>query len=184
MKRKGRNTNRRARKPAPLSLKGGKLRTPSDPKPITRIPWNKLTLALSGFTGADAIVISTLHAAANAQLGLTNANFEMKIQSVRAWGPVSPTNDNFTEIAVGDIIDDEDNGQFEPLAIISDLGNLGRRAAVGYVWPLAMRGNVIVSSASNNVKLMECTNVSVLYVNILWKPRFVDTREFKPLVVN
>lgn len=160
----------------PRALKGGKLNVQPDPTATTRIPWNQLTVVLNGFEPESVLTVAGLHAAVQAQLGLTPTNFELRVQQVRAWGPVLPADDAPTIIAVGDTIDDEDNGQFEPLAVIQDNGTVSRRAAVGYEWPLAMRGNVIVSSATNNVKLMEFTNVKLAYVNVYWKPRFAGSR--------
>lgn len=160
----------------PRTLKGGKLNVQPDPTSTTRIPWNPLTVVLDGFEPESSLTVAGLHAAVQAQLGLTPVNFEIRVQSVRAWGPVLPADDASTILACGDILDDEDNGQFEPLAVVQDNGTVSRRAAVGYEWPLAHRANVIVSSATNNVKLLEFTNVKLAYVNVYWKPRFVGSR--------
>lgn len=156
--------------------KGGKIKVNPDPTSTTRVPWNRLTLIIDGLQEASDLTFASVHAAIQTQLGLTPANFEMKVEKVRAWGPIVPTDNNQTVIAVGDILDDEDNGIWEPLAIIADSGTIARRAAVGYIWPLAHRGNVIVTSEVNNIKLLETENVTLIHLEVLWKPRFVGSR--------
>jgi len=156
---------------------GGKIRVPADPQQITRIPWNRLTVPMGGFVGEDVVSFASLHAAIITQLGLTPTNFEVKVKRVRAWGPVQPNNDTQTEIAVSDIIDDENGGLFQPLAVLSDFGNLAKRATLGYQWPLAQQGNVVTTSATHTGTLLECTNVSILYIDIVWKPKFTSTKQ-------
>jgi len=157
-------------------FKGGKIKVNPDPSSTTRIPWNRLTLILDSFQVEAQVTIASVHAAIQAQLGLTPTAFEIKIEKVRAWGPVVPTDNNQTIITCGDILDEYNTASFEPLCVLADSGTVARRAAVGYVWPLAMRSNVIVTSETSVAVILEATNVTLIHLEVLWKPRFSGSR--------
>lgn len=156
-------------------VRGRHVKVGGDPTPTVRIPWNSLTCVLTSASGASDLTIQDIRDAVQNQLGFgANQHFELKIHAVKCWGPVAPTDGTGDLIlAVADLLDDSD-GFFEPIAVLRDAGTLASRAAVGYVWPLAQQENVIITTSAAKQFVLQTENAVLFYVDLLWKPRFVD----------
>lgn len=187
----GRNTfgNRRARRPRPLAanarinslrkdLTGTKINLRGDPTSIVRVPWNTAILQFEAPAEAEVdLPVGVLRDALSQQLFLPPAlHYEIKMSEVKVWGPASTdtTINDPTIIAVADL-SDLSEGALEPLAVISDVGNLANRACCGYKWPMAQKQQVINTATAAEVNVLELSNTRIVYITILWKPRATGT---------
>lgn len=163
-------------------LNGGKRKVNPDPSPVVRVPWNSVTLSFVGASpGESDFNIGSIRTALISQLMFPNdLHFEIRLLSVRVWGPPSPNKTIALTVAVADLTDLSD-GALEPIAVLQDFGTTSNRACVHYTWPVSQTKQVIATEKSGATNVLEVNGAEIIYFTVLWKPRATGSRVYTGL---
>ena len=159
------------------SVRGRRLLVAGNPTPITRIPWNCATLEFTVSTGEDDLTVADVRSNLAAQLLLpSDIHFEVKLRTVRAWGPRAADQMDLPGILSVFDISDLSSGVKEVVCVLEDYGDGTSRSAVGYRWPTAQQEQVLVTSSHSGVFLVETAGIKLVRFELLWRPRVTGTR--------
>lgn len=166
---------------------GVRFRISPHPPSFDAIPWNNLTVRITG--ASTPITTLTLQVAIAQQLGITftAGQTNVRLQSVRVWGQLVATG-QLQPLAVT---------VFDPLAavfssspattpptrvleVLQDFPDYVSRACVAYKYPKAQRelSLFIQGTGAQNASLLAASGLgvdSVIYFNVHWRPANTTT---------
>lgn len=168
------NRRRQARIPnnVRLLLDGRSFRPPADPRGLTSVPWNPLTLSVEMKVTASAFVdITEVHKQATTQLGIPLATAMFyRFQRVSCWnltgGPLVATFYDFFSTSEGNY-----------LAQLEDYPGRNQWARVGYAYSAAQSSRAFYSGAAVKPNIWQvrvqsdpASQVVLIKASLLWKP--------------
>lgn len=149
-------------------LTGGKIKIGADPPSFVQRPWNNLLVRWEATAASTAINPADVQLLLEQQLSgvLTPSvlNYDLRIREARAWG----STDESDRLWV-DFYDLQGQGD-DPLCQLTDFPGKNTRAKIGYKWPVSSQ-NVVLSTTET--KDIVRGNFDVLYLNVLWRLKFV-----------
>jgi hypothetical protein len=163
-----------------MILKGCRIFLPSMPPEFTTNPWNQLTVSIGALTVVTVdSVVETLKTQLNIDLPELQT-VVVRIHSVRIWAPLvgfnvaiplSPLTATFF-----DLISPFTSDAAQPvLEQFRDFPDQVRRAAIGFVWPLAQQAQALAGGTRQICRISPtgatATNPNVVYVRLWWRPR-------------
>jgi len=114
------------------------------------------------------VTIDEVRTQLRTQLLLPDMHFEIRVQEVRAWGPVAAREPAI--LAVFDL-SDVDEGVGEVLADLEDYGSQVVRPALGFQWPVSQQTQVVATDKGGKTFILEATGVDLLRLTCQWRPR-------------
>jgi len=157
-------------------IRAHKIKVPNHPSEFCSQPWFPLTVRMNNPT--NIVDAGTMYSAIVAQLSglsFTVSLINIRLHSVRVWGPIPTTNtplvvrfyDLFDEVAgstpTGNLVIEE----------ITDYADQVNRARIGYVYSTAQQQKSLLVTAGSSDKLMWVSGGglgSVAYFRLLWRP--------------
>jgi hypothetical protein len=157
-------------------IRGHRINMPSHPTEFCAIPWNSLIVRINNPT--TSVTLGGLYTEIVSQLtGLSFANgtLNVRLHSVRVWGPI-PTTNTALRVTIRDVFDDvvgvtAATGTI--LEVIENYADQVNRAHCGYVFSTAQQQKslyIINGSTDPIVTLSGMGNGSVVYIQLLWRP--------------
>jgi hypothetical protein len=149
-------------------LTGGQIRVGADPPSFVQRPWNNLMVRWESTAASTAINPLDVQLLLEQQLsGVSTPSvltYDLRIREARAWGSTDESDrlwvDFYDLQGVGD----------DPLSQLTDFPGKNTRAKLGYKWPVSSQ-NVVLSTTET--KDIIRGNFDVLYLNVLWRLKFV-----------
>lgn len=173
---RARLVRRKAKMEVPF-IKGHKIVVPNHPTDYCSQPWFSLIVRV--INPVTSVTLGELYTAFIAQLpGLSfaSATLNVRLHSVRVWGPIPATNTPL-RLTVRDIFDDVVGtsvaGSQTNLEVIENFADQVNRARAGYVYSTAQQQKSLfcLSGATDQlVALSGMGNGSVAYFRLLWRP--------------
>lgn len=166
-----------------LEMNGKVITVPPHPPEFTSIPWNQLTVRIVGPSNGVISNVNISSAITSQLLLAANQVINYRLHSARFWGaliaPSSTAPLQSAAMHVFSLVPDINSGTTVastrvPLEYIRDYPDQVRRAAVGFVWPLAQQSISIFGSAAPGFNILNIDSGgganSLLYFRVWWRP--------------
>lgn len=158
-------------------MRGHKFKVPNHPPEFCSVPWFPLILRINN--PLLAITLGNVYSAFVAQLSglsFSGSTLNIRLQSIRIWGPIpttnTPLNVQFREI-FDDILGSSPAGSVGILEDVTDYADQVNRARVGYSYSTAQQQKalfVVTGQADPLCTLSGAGAGSVAYISLLWRP--------------
>lgn len=168
-----------------VEIRGRKLKVSPHPPEFVPVPWFNVTLRMEGLTDLTSI---GLILALKQQLRINTLTlFDVRIISVRGWGPLVAMNSTTSlqplRVTFWSLFPGPGNttapSTYSIQEEVFDYPDQVRRAAVGYEYPLAQQQFVIRQTAQPILHITDGSGAgNVFYFRLLWRAKEVDLADF------
>jgi len=152
--------------------RGDRIRVPSHPPEFMSRPWYNLVLRIED--PGTTLSLAAIRSALLTQLGFgaSTTSASIRLNSVRAWGPVPVPPNPVVMIVYDPFIDDSLSANNSILEQITDYPDGVNRACVGYRYSTASFQRSIITSTATTKNMFAFSGMptgSIVYLDILWR---------------